>query len=77
MNQHPHWYHHGYGFCNVAKVAIHPENNLTTFGYILGMKVEKTQNPFIFAYLLELIIKKIGDFEIFHSKSDEFGTFFP
>jgi hypothetical protein len=41
----------GPGFCDVAKMGDHPENNLAKFGYILVIKVwkkkKKKQNPFI------------------------------
>ncbi len=36
------------GFCDGSQSDSHPENNLGKFGYILDMKVEKKQNPFIF-----------------------------
>jgi len=29
------------GFCNVAKVGNHQENDFAKFGYIIDMKVEK------------------------------------
>jgi hypothetical protein len=37
----------GPGFCDVAKMGDHPENNLAKFGYMLVIKVgkKKKQNP--------------------------------
>jgi hypothetical protein len=56
----------------------HLENNLSKFGYILDMKVEKTKREsfYILGYLLELIIKiwQLGE-KINSSKSGKFALF--
>ncbi len=61
-------------------ILFYPENNLAKFGYILDTKVEKKRKKesfYVLGYLLELIIKKCDDLDLFLFKIwQNLGYFF-
>jgi hypothetical protein len=50
------------GFCNVAKLGNHQENDFAKFGYIIDMKVEK-KGIFLYSWLPSGSYHKTGNLE--------------